>query len=218
MGLVFSFQKRLPNFDLDLDLCCPNGRVMAVVGPSGSGKTTLIRVLAGLERPDHGRVALDGIAWFDSKQRVFMRPQVRKVGYVFQEYTLFPHLSLLDNARFAAKDPALAETHLRRFGIWHLRNDRPDTLSGGERQRGALAQALARQPAVLLLDEPFSALDYATREALQGELSAAADRLEIPVILVTHDLVEAHRVGHRVLPLQEGRRDPAWLAGWSASC
>ena len=211
MGLRFNFIKRLPQFDLELDLCCPSGRIVSVVGPSGSGKTTLIRILAGLEKPDRGQVLLNRRPWFDSETGVFVRPQERKVGYVFQEYTLFPHLDLLGNVLFAAEEPELAGDYLRRFSIWHLRHKRPGSLSGGERQRGALAQAMARRPNALLLDEPFSALDFNTRTALHEELTEMVDDLEIPVILVTHDLHEAHRVGHRILAIQDGHCDPAWL-------
>lgn len=211
MGLRFDFSKRLEHFTLKLDLCCPSGRVVSVVGPSGSGKTTLMRILAGLERPDAGRVIHNGAPWFDSELKAFVKPQHRRVGYVFQEYTLFPHLTLMENVCFSAESRELAEDHLRRFSIWHLRGKRPDTLSGGERQRGALAQAMARRPSALLLDEPFSALDYATRRALHEQVGEVVEQLEIPVVLVTHDLDEARRLGHRILPLSQGRLDPAWL-------
>ena len=214
MGLRINVAKRLDAFTLEMDLCCPSGRIMSVVGPSGAGKTTFIRLLAGLERPDSGTVLHNGRPWVDTEKGLFVPPQKRKVGFVFQEYTLFPHLTLWGNVRFAAHSEEAAERYLRRFNIWELRDKKPARLSGGERQRGALAQALARSPHALLLDEPFSALDFRTRQILHQTLTEEVDRLAIPAVLVTHDLHEAHCLGHRILCLSQGRPDADWLEGW----
>ena len=215
MGLRIDVSKRLDAFTLEMRLCCPSGRILCVVGPSGAGKTTFIRLLAGLERPDAGSIVHNGHAWADTAKRVFVPPQRRRVGFVFQDYPLFPHLDLLGNVCFAAEDEAAAEHWLRRFGIWELRGRRPGQLSGGERQRGALAQALARGPSALLLDEPFSALDYRTRAVLHETLAEEVDRLAIPAVLVTHDLAEAHALGHRILCLNQGVSDADWMQEWT---
>lgn len=210
-GLVVDVTRRLDHFTLHAALTCPAGSLTAVVGPSGSGKTTLVRILAGLDRPDAGRVLLDGEPWFDKDAGVFVPPQRRGLGYVFQEYSLLPHLSVWKNAVFGHADAELAEELLSRLGIAHLRDVRPARISGGERQRAALVQALARRPRALLLDEPFSSLDPLTRHGLHEVLAGLRAELGIPMILVTHDIAEALRLGDRVHPLHQGRHAPRWL-------
>lgn len=211
MELQVAIQKKLPNFDLEVEFSCAAGRLLALIGPSGSGKTTLLRLLAGLEKPDAGRITYDGEVFFDHAAGLCLPPQRRRLGYVFQEYTLFPHLSLRKNVALAAADKAEVEEILRLFGVWHLKDRKPHQLSGGERQRAALCQALARRPRVLLLDEPFSALDLATRRQLQAELRSMKAELSMPIIHVTHDLHEAMFLADELLPLVRGKFDPQWL-------
>lgn len=211
MGLKVKIKKKLKNFTVDVTFCCPLARLLAMVGPSGAGKTTLIRIIAGLEKPDEGHVIYNGKLWVDIEKNIFVPPQKRKVGYVFQEYALFPHLSLYKNVKFAEKDPGSAEKLMKYFGIWHLRKAKPNQVSGGERQRAALAQALARGPNVLLLDEPFSALDALTQKRLQEELMNFRDRLELPIIMVTHDLAEAVKLADKIIAVDQGKVASDWL-------
>ena len=211
MTLDLKVQKRLKYFDMDLGLSCGNGRMLVLIGPSGGGKTTLVRMLAGLSTPDEGRIDFDGETWFDSARGINVTPQKRRLGYVFQEYTLFPHLSLYDNAAFAAVDKKEVDDLLALFGIAHLRRRKPHLVSGGERQRCALCQALARRPRMLLLDEPFSALDVVTRRGLREELKSLKKKLDFPILYVTHDIGEALFLADEILPIVEGRIDREWM-------
>ena len=184
--------------------------VTVLFGPSGSGKTTVLRALAGLDRPDAGSITFDNAPWFDGERGLFVAPQARGVGLLFQEYALFPHLSVRANlgyglhrvssAERAARVAALAE----RFGLADLLERRPDQLSGGQKQRVALARALAPRPRLLLLDEPLSALDAPAREALRGELRHLLEQAGVPAIVVTHDRTEALALGDRLAVLVGG--------------
>lgn len=209
--LTAQLTKRLEHCILDVDLACPAGSILVLTGPSGAGKTTLLRLLAGLDRPDAGRICLGGETWLDTDAGVLQRPRERGVGLVFQEYSLFPHMTLAQNVAYATSDRTFAQSLLDSFGIAHLSGARPGQLSGGERQRGALCQALARRPKALLLDEPFSALDAATRSALRQELLRVRDTFAMPIIHVTHDLAEAALLGDSVLALDQGRLDADWF-------
>ena len=211
MALEVDIKKTLPEFDLEVSFTCKKGELNVFVGPSGAGKTTLIRIIAGLERADKGFIAYEGEIWVDTKRGIFLPPQKRRLGYVFQEYTLFPHLSVYRNVAFAAPDKEEIEGLLKIFGIWHLKDSMPDKISGGERQRCAICQNLARRPRVLLLDEPFSALDFPIRKKLRQELKALKKDLSFPMVYVTHDLTEALFLGDHVLPIVLGKPAPAWL-------
>lgn len=211
MGLHVHLRKRLPHFDLRLDLFCPRGSVTAIVGPSGAGKSTLIRLVAGLDAPDWGRVELNGRVLFDQAAGVDLPTRVRRIGMVFQDYPLFGHLNVAKNVGFSCADSARVDALLTRFGIQHLARRKPTAISGGERQRAAMCQALARDPDILLLDEPFSALDAPTRADLRRELPLQARSLNIPVVLVTHDLHEAVEIGDAIVPVADGHHAPDWL-------
>lgn len=174
-----------------------------MVGPSGAGKTTVLNAIAGLVTPDSGRVALDGRAWFDSEAGVNLPPQERSVGLVFQEYALFPHMTVRANVAYGGADRA--DDLLERFGIAHLADERPGQLSGGERQRVALARALSRDPAVLLLDEPLSALDAHTRAVVRAEMQDLLAEVSLPTLFITHDFRDAAALADRVGVLVEGR-------------
>ena len=162
---------------LDAEFTCRTGELLALVGPSGSGKTSLLRCIAGLRRPRAGLVRCKGLTWFASDRAINLPPQKRRVGLVFQQYALFPHLSARDNVASALRHlpanarNARAEALLETVHLAGLEAHKPRELSGGQQQRVALARALARDPAVLLLDEPFSAVDQVTRRKLQSELA-----------------------------------------------
>jgi molybdate transport system ATP-binding protein len=189
---------------------CAPGELIALVGPSGSGKTSLLRAVAGLlkSRTLRGRVAVGDQQWFDSERTLNLPPQQRHAGFVFQHYALFPHLSAIENVELAAGAPARPEQYralFERLGLAGLERRRPAQLSGGQQQRVALARALAREPKVLLLDEPFSAVDAPARQALYRELATLRQTLSTPMVLVTHDLGEARRLADRVVILDAGR-------------
>jgi molybdate transport system ATP-binding protein len=211
MQLSLSICKRLKNRDLDISLACRAGQLLAVVGPSGAGKTTILRAIAGLERPDAGWIVFDHTVWFDSGTKVNLAPQKRRVGYVAQGYGLFPHLTVRKNIGFAARSPDQVSRLLNLFGLAGLADHQPDEISGGEQQRAAFAQALAAEPRIMLLDEPFSALDYKTKDRLRDELVRMKKDLHIPIIMVTHDLDEAVALGDAILPVVDGVPAPEWL-------
>ena len=201
-ALHVSLVHPLRAFGLELEL--ELGReTVALVGPSGAGKTSVLRAIAGLLRPERGRIALDGDAWFDSEARIDVPPERRSVGLVFQEYALFPHMTVAENVAYGG--PQRVDELLDLLGIAALRDARPGELSGGERQRVALARALARDPSVLLLDEPLAALDAHTRARVRAELGELLVRLRLPTLLVTHDFQDAAALAPRVGVLVEGR-------------
>jgi molybdate transport system ATP-binding protein len=189
---------------------CAGGELLALLGPSGSGKSTLLRMIAGLSTPGAGRIECAGQIWFDSQAGISLSTQQRRVGYVPQDYGLFPHMTALGNVEAAVWHlPSAARRErgrswLRKVGLAELAHRRPAELSGGERQRVALARALAREPAVLLLDEPFSSLDRATRESLYPELVELKQDLALPIVMVTHDLSEALLLADRMTLLAHG--------------
>ena len=194
----------LPLRPFRLELALTVGReTVALVGPSGAGKTSILRAVAGLARPERGRIALDGRVLFDAAAKIDRPPEERRVGYVFQEYALFPHMTVKQNVAYAGGERA-AET-IDRLGITALAQAYPGELSGGERQRVGLARALARDPGVLLLDEPMSALDTHTRSSVRAELKRTLDHLDLPVLLVTHDFQDAAVLADRVGVLVDGR-------------
>ncbi len=217
MALEARIIKKMPGFTIDVALGCDPGRLLALVGPSGAGKTTIIRILAGLERPDYARITCNGRVWVDTDRKIWLPARKRQLGYVFQEFTLFPHLNVVGNVAFGARDSRRVDELLRLFGIRHLMDRRVQKISGGERQRVALAQALAREPEVLLLDEPFSALDPLTREKLRQDMLVHKSRFRLPIIHVTHDLQEAALLADQLLPLVDGAVAPAWLEQCLAS-
>ena len=195
---------RLPLRSFRLELSLALGReTFALVGPSGAGKTTVLRAVAGLAKPEHGRVSLGDDVLFDSTLGIDVPPEDRRVGFVFQDYALFPHMTVAQNVAYGASGGRASDL-LERFRIDHLAGARPGELSGGERQRVGLARALAREPGVLLLDEPLSALDPHTRAALRLEPKELLDELDLPVLLVTHDFHDAAVLADRVAALADG--------------
>jgi molybdate transport system ATP-binding protein len=212
---------------LDAEFTCAAGEVLALVGPSGSGKSTILRCIAGLSRPAQGAVVAAGETWFDSKAGIDLAPQRRAAGMVFQNYALFPHMSALANVA-AAVPHATAAARVTRardlLALVHLaglEERRPGQLSGGQQQRVAIARALARAPKVLLLDEPFAAVDQVTRRKLQRELVLLRRNVRMPIVLVTHDLEEAAMLADKMCILHHGRTlqtaPPAQLVARPAS-
>ncbi len=197
---------------VDVVLEVADGEVLAVLGPNGAGKSTVLRVLAGLLPPDAGRVAVDGRTWDDVGDRVHLPVHRRPLGMVFQDHLLFPHLSVLENVAFGprtrgapkATARAAAAAWIERVGLEGLGDRRPGQLSGGQAQRAALARALVGDPALLLLDEPLSALDARTRLAVRAELRRHLADYGGSTVLVTHDPVDAMALADRVLVVEDG--------------
>lgn len=210
-GLQTTLIKKLPSYTLSISINCPPGETVVLTGPSGSGKTTVLRCLAGLEELDDGHVHFQGRCWNHAKNGVQVSPQSREVGFLSQEYALFPHMTLAENVCFAMRRPENPLELLDSMGIGHLHNKRPHQISGGERQRAALCQTLARRPKLLLLDEPFSALDIENRHALRQRLLDVQKQWALPIIQVTHDLVEALALSARIISLQNGSENSTWL-------
>ncbi|GIV77464.1 MAG: ABC transporter [Litorilinea sp.] len=208
--LELQLRKRLEHFTLDLALTVPAG-ITALFGRSGAGKSMTLACVAGLTRPDAGRIVLHDRVLLDTAQGICLPPQRRHVGYVMQDYLLFPHLSVAQNIAFGlvghsrAEKEAIVRQALAQVGLAGFENRRPQELSGGQQQRVALARALVTRPRVLLLDEPFSALDSPTRAALRRDLVRLRAELDIPVLLVTHDLAEAYLLADQMAVMEAGR-------------
>lgn len=194
-------------FNLDICTRIEKGSFIALFGASGAGKTTILRMLAGLTNPDAGQIVVDGETWFDAEKRINLPPRKRSIGFVFQDYALFPNLSVRANIAYATNgtDSRWVNELLELTGLSALQERLPTTLSGGQKQRVALARAIARKPALLLLDEPLSALDLELRLQLQGKLAALHKRFGLTTLLVSHELGEVFRLSQHVLRLEAGR-------------
>jgi molybdate transport system ATP-binding protein len=184
-----------------------NNELCALFGHSGSGKTTLLNILAGLVKPDSGRIVVNNTVWFDAEKRIHLSPQKRNVGFMFQDYALFPNMNVEENIRFGqrTRDDAYVATLLECFDLGALRHQKMHQLSGGQKQRVALARALASRPGLLLLDEPLSALDLEMRLALQHEIRKAHQLLGAITLMVSHDLEEVCSLSSTVLHIKQGR-------------
>lgn len=207
--LLVDFKQTGP-IPLDVNFSCNRNELVVLVGPSGSGKTTLLRSIAGLYQPLYSYIQCAGFVWSDQKNKINKPAQSRRTGFVFQHYALFPHLTVARNIELACsqipkqeKDKYIQEM-LQLVNLEGLEKRYPGQLSGGQQQRVALARALAREPAILLLDEPFSAVDQVTRRKLRRELARLRQNLNIPIVLVTHDLDEARMLADRMCILHDG--------------
>lgn len=210
MALEVQIEKRFPGFTLDAAFTAGNSP-LSILGPSGAGKTMLLRCIAGIVRPDRGRIALDGRVFFDSALGIRMPARDRGLGLLFQHYALFPHHTVAENIAFGlhhlpfADRAARVESLVQRTHVSGFEQRYPHELSGGEQQRVALARALAIEPRALLLDEPLSALDTHLRSQLEALLQETFASFQRPTLLVTHNIEEAYRLGEQLLVLSRGR-------------
>ncbi|HEV3097457.1 MAG TPA: ABC transporter ATP-binding protein [Candidatus Dormibacteraeota bacterium] len=213
MTLDAQIQAKVGGFELELEMTVASRELVALLGPNGAGKTSVLRVLAGLTPLDAGRVTLDGVVLEDPAAGVRVAAEQRPIGMVFQDYLLFPHLSVLENVAFGLRSRRtpravaleLASQWLERVGLGAYAHRKPSSLSGGEAQRVALARALATSPALLLMDEPMAALDASTRVELRRELRHQLEAFDGVRLVVTHDPVEAMAMADRLVILEQGK-------------
>ncbi|HLG65112.1 MAG TPA: ABC transporter ATP-binding protein [Ktedonosporobacter sp.] len=211
--LNVALDTHLDTFHLAVDFQVEKGKTLVLLGESGAGKSTVLRLLAGLLYPEKGHISLDGVVYFDSEQRIAITPQQRPFGYVFQDYVLFPHLTVFENVAFGLRAQRVARHSvqqrvmeaLEQVHMADLAQRRPAQLSGGQQQRVAIARALVLQPELLLLDEPLAALDVQTRREVRQELRRLLAETGITTVLVTHHYLEALLFGERILVLDHGR-------------
>lgn len=202
------FGKGNSSFSLDVKARLPKGKIIGIFGPSGAGKSSLLRLLSGLEKVDRGFIKINDEIWSDTAKRIFLKPQERSVGYLFQAYSLFPNMTVAENLSFAAEkniDSIQLEELLVATQLIDKRNQYPVSLSGGEQQRAALARALVRHPSLLLLDEPLAALDEAIRTALQTYILALHKRFQPTTLLVSHDRQELANLCDLVIEINAGK-------------
>ncbi|WP_345950362.1 ATP-binding cassette domain-containing protein [Mucilaginibacter sp. PAMB04274] len=195
------------NGELVVNTDLAQGSFTAVFGPSGAGKTSLLRILAGLMQPEEGYIEVNGEVWLDTVRKVNLPPQKRNVGFLFQDYALFPNMTVRENLLYAlpdAGDKLQVNSLLLTLNMQALADKRPELLSGGQKQRVALARALLRRPQLLLLDEPLSALDHSTRIALQDELKIVHHKYGVTTLLVSHDVPEVYKLAENVISLDAG--------------
>lgn len=202
--LTVSIKKKLFHFDLAIDFQVTKDEIVVLFGPSGSGKTTILNSIAGLTKASDGVIQLNNRILFEAHKKN-VPIQQRKIGYLFQDYALFPHLTVWKNIAYGMKSEDFAQQLMNELGISHLKDQYPNEISGGEKQRVAIARALATEPDLLLLDEPFSALDDGTRERSHEELLRLHKHWGIPIILVTHSKAEADKLASRILYLNDGK-------------
>lgn len=196
------------NFLLDADFSLPKGEILALTGPSGGGKTTLLRLLAGLEKPKKGRILSNQTVWVDTSKKIFISPQKRQVGMVFQDYALFPNMSVRENLAYGLASNAPTHTvdeMLSILDLVALADTKPYQLSGGQQQRVALGRAIIPKPALLLLDEPLSALDIKFRNQMQTYLLRLHQEYAFSMIIVSHNLQEIYTLAQRIATLDEGK-------------
>jgi molybdate transport system ATP-binding protein len=191
--------------DLNVQMQVEQGDLVAVYGKSGVGKTTLLRILAGLAAADKGSIYTDDICWLDSAKGIDLSPQKRRVGFVFQNYALFPNMTVLENLKFANPNLALIDELLQATELEKLKDRKPQTLSGGQQQRVALARALVMQPSILLLDEPLSALDNELRQNMQVLIAKLHKTYQMTTIMVSHDIPEVLILADKLLVLKHGK-------------
>ena len=203
-----NFEERGGDFYVNFKLTINDGELVTIFGDSGVGKTTLLRIIAGLITPDSGTLEACSEVWFDGLQNINVKPQKRNVGFVFQDFALFPHLSVRDNLLFAlpkGDDATIISSLIEIMELGHIQNRKPETLSGGQKQRVALARALVQKPQILLLDEPLSSLDGNMRIKLQNYLLEVHNRFKLTTIMVSHDVAETIKMSDNVVVIKDGK-------------
>ena len=206
--LNISLQKTWKEFGLDVAFEIPRGKVTALFGPSGAGKSSILRIISGLERADGGMISHEHEVWFDNEKGIHLPPQRRSIGFVFQDFALFPHLTVERNVAFGIKEKRLLDELkdlISLVGLSGYERYYPAQLSGGQKQRVALIRALARRPDILLLDEPLSALDWETRRQLQEDLKRIIKQFQVTTLYVTHDVTEVYKLADYVVVLASGK-------------
>jgi len=198
---------------LDIKLRINKGEFIAVFGKSGEGKTTLLRMIAGLTKADYGYIKVDNEIWFNSRLGINLPPQKRNVGFVFQDYALFPNMTVEDNIKFGMerKDDEFLNKLLELTELTELRKHKPNKLSGGQKQRVALARAVGRKPKILLLDEPFSALDYQTKGKIYEEILKLHKEFNLTIVLVSHNIEEIVNLADKVFIIKDGKIDGSFI-------
>ncbi|HJS01800.1 MAG TPA: ATP-binding cassette domain-containing protein [Flavobacterium sp.] len=210
--IALKIQKKLHSSSgeilLDLDFEIPENKFVTLYGASGSGKTTTLRILSGLSEADRGYIKVDDEIWLDSEAKKRLTPQKRKIAYVFQDYALFPNMSVRENLSYAlekGQDKSIVDELLSLMELEQLQHQKPNHLSGGQKQRVALARALVRKPSVLLLDEPLSAVDQEMRLKLQDYIIKVHRKYKLTTILVSHDISEIYKMSDQVIVLEDGK-------------
>lgn len=195
------------DFNLNISCSIKEGQFVSIFGPSGAGKTTILRLIAGLTLQDSGSISVNKTTWFDSTNKINLNPQKRKVGFVFQDYTLFPNMTVRENLEFALKKGQSQDDInelIETIELTNLQDRKPETLSGGQKQRVALARALVQKPSILLLDEPLSALDSEMRNKLQDYILKVHKKYKLTTFLVSHDISEVFKLSDYVIKLENG--------------
>ncbi len=202
-----SFKNKNEKIDFHFKTKIEDNSLNAIFGQSGSGKTTLLRLLSGLEIPDEGCIKVDNKIWFDSNKKISLPPQKRDVGFVFQDYALFPNMSVIENLRFAQshKDEDFLQEILEIVELKELQDKLPNVLSGGQKQRTALARAVARKPKLFLLDEALSALDSTMRQQLQNDIEKIHKNFKMTTLLISHDIAEVYKLANQVKVVENGK-------------
>ena len=206
--LQVHLKKQWKGFGLDVSFEIPRGKITVLFGPSGAGKSTVLRLIAGLEVADSGKILHGGEVWFDDTRRIDVAPQQRSIGFVFQDYALFPHLTVEKNVAYGVKGKESAKTVkelISLIGLSGYERCYPAQLSGGQKQRVALVRAMARNPDLLLLDEPLSALDWETRARLQTDVKQIIHQFQSTALYVTHDVSEVYKLADYVIVLESGK-------------
>lgn len=196
------------DMQLNVELAINPGELVTLYGPSGAGKTSILRMLCGLSAPDEGRISVQGEVWFDSAKKINIKPQQRNVGIVFQDYALFPNMTVRQNLEYALEKkqpPVIVDELLELMELANLHDKKPEVLSGGQRQRVALARAIVRKPRILLLDEPMSALDTTLRLKIQDYILKVHELYRLTTILVSHDILEVIRLSKHVFLIDHGK-------------